>query len=149
MFPLQNNPLPGRIAPSIATVQCMYRNCLLEIAKAPFSQISLLQLACPQIYSGSRCPHEGRAGRMPTITVSRRELYNEVWTTPMVSVSRKYGLSDAGRPSFAKDTVFQDPIGATGPRRSTARPRQRSCHVLCSIPGALAPSMRHTHRVNA
>ena len=35
------------------------------------------------------------------------------------------------------------------PRRPRHRPRQQSCHVLCSIPGALAPSMRHTHRVNA
>ena len=32
------------------------------------------------------------------------------------------------------------------PRRPRHRPRQRSCHVLCSIPGALAPSMRHLHR---
>ena len=35
------------------------------------------------------------------------------------------------------------------PRRPRHRPRQQSCHVLCSKPGALAPSMRHTHRVNA
>ena len=35
------------------------------------------------------------------------------------------------------------------PRRPRQRPRQQSCHGLCFMPGALAPSMRHTHRVNA
>ena len=35
------------------------------------------------------------------------------------------------------------------PRRPRQRPRQQSCHGLCFQPGALAPSMRHTHRTNA
>ena len=35
------------------------------------------------------------------------------------------------------------------PRRPRQRPRQQSCHGLCFMPGAHAPSMRHTHRVNA
>ena len=67
-------------------------------------------------------------------------------TAPAKQV-RAVPLTPAG--TAAAEQPRSSPQPRRRPRRPRHRPRQRSCHVLCSIPGALAPSMRHTHRVNA
>ena len=43
--------------------------------------------------------------------------------------------------------AVSDPLGASRLGYYAGRPQ--SCHGLCFMPGAHAPSMRHTHRVNA
>lgn len=36
------------------------------------------------------------ASKTETITIARRELYDQVWTSPMRTLAPKYGLSDVG-----------------------------------------------------
>lgn len=49
---------------------------------------------------------------MRTITISRKELYEKVWSIPIVQLAKKYNLSDNGLRKICKN--FDIPLPPVG-----------------------------------
>ena len=71
--------------------------------------------------SGYRCGYRKR------MQISRRDLYNRVWSTPMSKLARELDISDVGLAKACRRHNIPRPREATGPswRRVRRRPSQR------------------------
>ena len=56
------------------------------------------------------------------ITLTRKELYDKVWSQPVHTLAKEYGISDVGLKKICKRRDIPTPALATGPRLRTRRP---------------------------
>jgi len=56
------------------------------------------------------------------ITLTRKELYEKVWSQPVHTLAKEYGISDVGLKKIASAAIFPHRGWATGRRWRTERP---------------------------
>jgi hypothetical protein len=73
---------------------------------------------------------------MSFVTLTRKELYDLVWSEPMMRLARRYGLSDVGLAKICrKCDIPRPPRGYWAKKQVGKAPRQiRLCESIMPVP---------------
>ena len=59
------------------------------------------------------------------VVLTRQQLYEKIWSQPVWTLAKEWGISDVGLAKICKGTIFPGPVSGIGPEKNTVTIRDR------------------------